>query len=232
MDYMISRIASPKATGMATVVLAEDYSIVREGIRELLTRTTDHELVAECGDGLAALELVKEHHPDILITDLRMPGLDGLEVTRRVHREFPNTAIVVLSVYSSDSCVSLAFRNGALAYVLKNSDIKELNDAIVSALNGKRFISKSLASLTQREPIPADRYELLTTREREIFQLVGEGLTVSEISEKLWISVRTVEKDRSNLMQKLEVEKPADLIRFALHQGLIPLDLAGDRVAA
>ena len=216
---------------MATVVLAEDHSIVRECIRVLLTETTEHEVVAECGDGLAALELVKEHRPDILITDLRMPGLVGLEVTRRVHREFPNAAVVVLSVYSSDSCVSLAFRNGALAYVLKISDIKELNDAIVSALNGRRFISKGLAKRAQRESTLADRYELLTDREREVLQLIGEGLTALEISGKLRISGRTVEKDRSNLMQKLEVEKPADMIRFALHRGLVPLYINGDITA-
>ena len=139
---------------------------------------------------------------------------------------------MVLSVYSGDSFVSLAFRNGALAYVLKYSDIKELNDAIVSALDGKRFIGKGLASSTQREPISADRYELLTTREREILQLIGEGLTALEISEKLLISVRTVEKHRSNLMHKLEVKNYADLIRFVLQRGLIPLDSAGDRTAA
>ncbi len=214
---------------MATVVLAEDHPIVREGIRAFLTQTTEHKVVAECGDGATALELVEEHRPDVLIADLRMPGLDGLEVTRRVHREFPNTAVVVLSVYSSDSCVSLAFRNGALAYVLKISDIKDLNEAIVSVLNGKRFISKSLASRIQREPIPVDRYELLTAREREVLQLVGEGLTMSEISEKLSISVRTVEKHRSNFMHKLKMKNYADMIRFALQRGLIPLEINGDR---
>ena len=217
---------------MATVVLTEDHPIVREGIRALLTQTPEHEVVAECGDGVTALKLVEEHRPDVLIIDLSMPGLDGLEVTRRVHLDFPNIAIVVFSAYSSDSYVSLAFRNGALGYVLKDSDMKELNDAIASALNGKRFISKSLASSTQREPIPADRYELLTTREREILQLVGEGLTALEISEKLLISVRTVEKHRSNLMHKLEVKNYADLIRFVLQRGLISLDLEGNRTAA
>lgn len=136
---------------MATIVVVEDHPIVREGIRALLTKTTEHEIVAECGDGVAALELVKEHRPDVLITDLSMPGLDGLEVIRRVHRDFPNTAVVVLSMYSSDSYVSVAFRYGALGYVLKNTDIKELNDAIVSALNGGRFLSKGLVSRTEGE---------------------------------------------------------------------------------
>ena len=217
---------------MATVVVAEDHSIVREEIRELLTQTTEHELVAECGVGVAALELVKEHRPDVLVTDLGLPGLDGLDVMRRVHEDFPNTAIVVLSVYSGDSFVSLAFRNGALAYVLKYSDIKELNDAIVTALNGERFISKSLARRAPNTPTLADRYELLTAREREILHLIGEGLTAPEISGKLWISGRTVEKHRSNIMHKLEMTNRADMIRFAVQQGLIPLDHASDRAAA
>lgn len=221
--------ASPESTGMATVVLVEDHPIVREGIRAFLTKTSEHEVVAECGDGATALELVEEHRPDVLIADLRMPGLDGLEVTRRVHQEFPNTVVVVLSMYSSDSYVSRAFRNGALGYVLKNSDIKELNDAIASALNGVRFVSHGLAARTNREPVPADRYELLTAREREVLQLVGEGLTASKISEQLSISVRTVEKHRSNLMHKLEVKNHADMIRFALQRGLIPLDIEGDQ---
>jgi len=214
---------------MATIVLAEDHSIVREGIRALLTQTTEHEIVAECGDGVAAVRLVKEHRPDVLITDLRMPGLDGLEVIRRVHQDSPNTAVVVLSMYSSDSYVSLAFRNGALGYVLKYSDAKELNDAIVSALNGKRYISKDLAGDTQHEQHLAGRYDLLTAREREILQLVGEGLTASEISEKLSISARTVEKHRSNIMLKLEVKNYGGLIRFVLQRGLIPFDIASDR---
>ena len=115
--------------------------------------------------------------------------------------------------------------------MLKNSDIKELNDAVASALNGKRFISRSLASRPQLEPIPTNRYESLTVREREILQLIGEGLTMSEISETLSISVRTVEKHRSNLMQKLEVKNYAGLIRFALQRGLIPFDIDGNRTA-
>ncbi|GMQ80796.1 MAG: response regulator transcription factor [Rhodothermia bacterium] len=217
---------------MATVVLVEDHPIVREGIRAFLTQTTEHKVVAECGDGATALELVKEHRPDVLIADLRMPGLDGLEVTRRVQQDFPSTVVVVLSMYSSDSYVSRAFRNGALGYVLKNSDIKELNDAIASALSGKRFISTGLAARSQRDPIPADRYELLTAREREVLQLVGEGLSAAEISEKLSISARTVEKHRSNIMKKLEVKNHADMIRFALQRGLIPLEIDGDRTSS
>lgn len=223
---------SPADIGMATVVLAEDHPIVREGIRAFLTKTTRHKVVAECGDGATALALVEKHRPDVLIADLRMPGLDGLEVTRRVHQDFPSTAVIVLSMYSSDSYVSRAFRNGALGYVLKNSDIKELNDAIVSALSGKRFLSKGLTDRAHRDPISADRYELLTAREREVLQLVGEGLSAPDISEKLSISTRTVEKHRSNIMKKLEVKNHADMIRFALQRGLIPLEISGNRTAS
>ena len=217
---------------MATVVLVEDHPIVREGIRAFLTQTSIHEVVAECGDGATALKLVAEHRPDVLIADLRMPGLDGLEVTRRVTRDFPSTRVVVLSMFASDSYVSRAFRNGAIAYVLKNSDIKELNSAIESAIEGQKFMSKGIASRATREPIPLDRYELLTAREREILQLVGEGYTAEEVSDKLSISIRTVEKHRSNLMKKLEVRNHADMIRFALQRGLIPLDIKGDEQAA
>ena len=217
---------------MATILLCEDHPIVREGIRAFLNQTSKHEVVAECGDGATALELVAEHRPDVVIADLRMPGLDGLEVTRRVTRDFPSTRVVVLSMFASDSYVSRAFRNGAIAYVLKNSDIKELNAAIESAIDGKRFISKGIANCANREPIPLDRYELLTSREREILQLVGEGYTADEIADKLSISHRTVEKHRSNLMKKLEVKNHADMIRFALQRGLIPLDIKDDSHAA
>jgi len=217
---------------MATILLCEDHPIVREGIRAFLNQTSKHEVVAECGDGATALELVAEHRPDVVIADLRMPGLDGLEVTRRVTRDFPSTRVVVLSMFASDSYVSRAFRNGAIAYVLKNSDIKELNAAIESAIDGKRFISKGIANCANREPIPLDRYELLTSREREILQLVGEGYTADEIADKLSISNRTVEKHRSNLMKKLEVKNHADMIRFALQRGLIPLDIKDDSHAA
>lgn len=208
---------------MASVLLVEDHPIVREGIRAFLTQTSLHEVVAECEDGVTALELVAKHRPDVVIADLRIPRLDGLEVTRRVVQKYPSTKVVVLSMYSSDSYVASALRNGALAYVLKNSDIKELNAAIESALSGKRYLSSALANRVSREPVTKDRYELLTTREREILQYVAEGLTAAKVSEMLNISIRTVEKHRSNLMHKLEVKNHADVIRYALQRGLIPL---------
>lgn len=208
---------------MASVIIVEDHPIVREGVRAFLTQTSSHEVVAECADGVSALELVSQHRPDVLIVDLRIPRLDGLEVTRRVVQKFPSTKVVVLSMYSSDSYVASALRHGALAYVLKNSDIKDLNKAIDSVLSGVCYLSSGLATRVNRDLIPDDRYELLTTREREILQHVAEGKTAAAISELLNISIRTVEKHRSNLMQKLKVKNHADVIRYALQRGLIPL---------
>lgn len=211
---------------MATIVIAEDHPIVREGVRAFLTKTSPHEVVAECGDGLEALKLVAKFRPDILVVDLRMPGLDGLEVIRRVVQKYSWTKVVVLSMHSSDSYVSRAFQNGALAYVLKSSDIKDLNEAIDSALSGRRFLSRGISLRVDREPAPADRYDSLTTREREVFQLVAEGCTATDIAKRLFISVRTVEKHRSNLMHKLEMNNQAEVIRYALQRGLIPLNTA------
>jgi len=208
---------------MASVLLVEDHPIVREGVRAFLARNTRHELVGECEDGNAALDLVKQHSPDVVIVDLRIPGLDGLEVTRRIVQYHPASKVVVLSTYASDSYVAGALRNGALAYVLKNSDIKELNKAIESALLGRRFLSSGISTTMSREPVPQDRYDLLTAREREILQLVAEGNTAAVIADRLHISARTVEKHRSNLMHKLEVKNHADVIRYALQRGLIPL---------
>jgi len=209
---------------MSTIVLAEDHPIVREGVRAYLKKSTAHEVVAECGDGKTAIRLVEEFHPDVLIADLRMPELDGLEVTRRVCKQFPRTAVVVLSMFSSESFVTRAFENGALAYVLKNSDIQELNAAIASALHGEKYLSQGIRHGESREPIPPDRYEMLTGREREVLQLIGEGYSDAEISDKLFISGRTVEKHRAHIIRKLTLKNHADIVRYALQRGLVPLD--------
>jgi two-component system, NarL family, response regulator NreC len=207
---------------MASILLVEDHPIVREGVRAFLEKTSEHEVVAECEDGVTALQLVAEHRPDVVIVDLRIPRLDGLEVTRRVVHNYPSTRVVVLSMYSTDSYVASALRHGALAYVLKNSDIKELNSAIDSALAGQPYLSSALSNKVGHGIDTEDRYELLTTREREILQHVAEGMTAAAIAELLNISVRTVEKHRSNLMHKLGAKNHADVIRYALQRGLIP----------
>ncbi len=210
---------------MATIVIVEDHPIVREGVKAYLTQKTSHHVLAECEDGLSALKAVDELRPDVLVVDLRLPGLDGLEVTRRVTEKYPWTKVVVLSMHACDSFVSRALHFGASAYVLKNSDIKDLKDAIDSAIAGRHFLSRALSAGLDRAGAPRDRYDALTSREREILQLVAEGKSAHDIADTLFISVRTVEKHRSNLMKKLELHSHAEVIRYALERELMPLSL-------
>lgn len=208
---------------MATIVLAEDHPFVREGIRSYLTTTRPHTVVAECASGLAALSSVNEHRPDLLLVDLRLPEMDGLEVIRRVHKEHPLIRIIVISMHSDSAYVSRAVRNGANGYVLKNSDVQDLAHAIDIVLDGGTWFSPSVSTSIDSAGTVSDPYDDLTPREREVLQLVAEGRTASDIKDVLFISARTVEKHRSNLMKKLDLRSHAEVIRYALQRGLIPL---------
>lgn len=208
---------------MATIVLAEDHPFVREGIRSYLTASTYHTVVAECASGLTALAAVNEHQPDLLLVDLRLPELDGLEVIRRVHEEHPLIRIVVISMHAGSAYVSRAVRNGAHGYVLKNSDVKDLAEAIDIVLRGETWFSPSVSASIDELGTVSDPYDDLTPRERQVLQLVAEGKTASDIKDVLFISARTVEKHRSNLMKKLDLRSHAEVIRYALQRGLIPL---------
>lgn len=216
---------------MATIVLAEDHVIFRQGLKSLLQQKSDLSVVAETGDGLEAVALIRREKPDVLVVDLSLPGLDGLEVTRRVRQQSPHTRIVVLSMHASEAYIVQAVRNGALAYVLKNASMDDLEQAIRAVLEGRRFFSAALPqdlaeTLAQADAEKiADRYETLTKREREILQLVAEGYTSPEIAEKLFISLLTVNKHRSNLMDKLGRHSQTELVHYALQRGLIPLDV-------
>lgn len=210
---------------MASIIIVEDHSIVREGIRSYLHKTTDHDVVAETGDGLEALSLVEEHRPDIAIVDLRLPGLDGLEVIRRIRSDDAVTRIVVLSMHANFAFIMRAFEYGVNAYVLKNSAVEELSQAIEAALEGRRFVSSQIDQDPQKREI-SDPYDMLTPRERETLQLVGEGMTATEIADRLHISARTVEKHRSNLMKKLDLHNHAEVVKYALERGLVPFRMS------
>jgi len=215
---------------MIAILLAEDHQIVRQGVRALLNPVEDFLLVGEAGDGQEALKMLEQQQPDILVLDLMLPGLNGLEVARQTKKRSPRTQIVVLSMHTSEAYVAEAFRAGATAYVLKQSSAGELVRAIREAMNGRRFLS---APLSERS-IEAYERELttdapsslktLTPREREVVQLVAEGHTSAVIANQLGISPRTVEMHRHNLMQKLGLRTPADLIRYAIQQGLVSMD--------
>jgi len=213
---------------MASILIAEDHPLTREGIKSYVQTNTQHRIVGECESGLQAIQEIAEAKPDLAIVDLRLPELDGLEVIRRTADQSPSTRLLVLSMHAGDSFIARAFRNGAHGYLLKNSDVQMLGLALSELLAGRQFVSPSLLKSNPDLSHGADTYDDLTSREREILQLVAEGKTSPDIRDRLFISTRTVEKHRSNMMRKLGLGSQAEVIRYAFQRGLIPDSTAGE----
>jgi two-component system response regulator NreC len=215
---------------MTTIVLADDHHVVRQGLRSLLEAEPGFSVVGETGDGLEAAQLVERLQPDVLVLDLMMPSLNGLEVTRQVSQRSPQTHVVILSMHANEAHVLEALRAGAAAYVLKESTSAELVRAVHEAVAGRRYLSPPLSEraievyLQKAKPAALDPYETLTAREREVLHLVAEGHTNAEIADRLFISRRTVETHRANLMRKLSLRTPTDLISYALRRGILPME--------
>jgi len=213
-----------------TIILAEDHAVVRQGLRLLLEAQDDFHVVAEAADGWEAVTQVNSRHPDVLIVDLMMPGLSDLEVTRQVHQQEPDTHVIILSMYSEESYVLEALKNGAVGYVLKGSPTDCLLRDVREVTAGRHYLSPPLseyaieAYLRQAHTAALDPYETLTTREREVLQLAAQGCTTSDIATQLFISPRTVETHRGNLMRKLGLPTQMDLIHYARRRGLLPLE--------
>ena len=212
---------------MINIFLADDHTIVRKGIKALLDQEGDFKVVGEANDGLQAVELVEKLKPEILVLDLMMGGINGLEVARQLSKKSPQTGIVVLSMHSSEAYVQEALRCGAKAYILKDNTTEELVHAIREVAAGRRYLSAPLAerAIEVYAQKPAsdnkDPYEQLTTREREVLQMAVQGLTDSKIAASLFISPRTVETHRANMLRKLGVHTQAELLKYALLRGLI-----------
>lgn len=212
---------------MTTIVLADDHHVVRQGLRALLEAEPAFRVIGEAGDGLDAVQQVERLRPDVLVLDLMMPGLSGLEVTRQVRQRSPKTRVVILSMHANEAYVLEALRAGAAAYVLKESTSVELVHAIHEAIAGRRYLSPPLSEraievyVQKTKEAMQDAYEELTTREREVLHLAAEGLTNAEIATRLSLSPRTIEGFRTNLMHKLELRNQTDLIRYALQRGII-----------
>jgi len=213
-----------------SIVLADDHQVVRQGVRSLLESERGFNVVGDAGDGLTAISLVERLKPDVLVVDLMMPGLNGQEVTRRVSKLSPKTRIVVLSMHSSEPYVMEALRNGAAGYVLKDASCADLIYAVREVMAGRRYLSPPLSERAidayqeKAKGATWDRYDMLTTRERETLQLVAEGYTNNEIASRLGISPRTAETHRTHLMRKLQLRNHTDLIKYAIEQRIIPLD--------
>ncbi len=211
---------------MTTVVLADDHDIVRRGVRSLLEADGRFSIVAEVADGLAAVQTVERLKPHLLFLDLSLPRLHGLEALRQIRICSPHTKILVLSMHNDEPYVIEALRSGAAAYILKGSESDEIVRATQEVLAGRRFLSAPLTewaitALAVKTPDTSDPYNTLSPREREVLQLGAEGLGNAEIAEKLFISARTAETHRANLMRKLSLQTQTDLVRYAIRRGLI-----------
>ena len=207
-----------------TILLADDHQIVRQGLRAILKAEPGLVVVGEAANGFETLRLMDELLPDVLVLDLMMPNLDGFKVIRQVTRKHPQTRIVVLSMHANEAYVQEAIQAGAYAYVLKESSADELVQAIRAVLTGNRFLSppvseQVLKAYSERARSAAlDPYETLTAREREVLRLTVEGLTGAEISKQLFISRRTVESHRTNMMRKLGVRNLKELISYSVRR--------------
>ncbi len=213
-----------------TLVLAEDHHVVRQGLRTLLNTEPDFTVIGEAAEGLQVSALVERLQPNVLIVDVQMPGLNGLEVTRQVRQRVPQTRVLVLSMHANEAYVLEALRNGAAGYILKSASAETLAEAVRTVAGGHRYLCPPLseraieAYVQQAQTGTLDVYDTLTNREREVLQLAAEGATNGQIAEKLSISSRTVEVHRARILQKLDLHSQTDLVRYAIRRGILPLE--------
>ncbi len=215
----------------AKVLLVDDHKVVRQGLKALFANEPDLEIVGEADDGREALALVPELQPDVILMDISMPGLNGIEATRQIIQAYPDVKVIVLSMHANEEYVFQVLRAGASGYVLKQSDSLEVLTAIRAALSGGSFLSPPISRtviddyVRRAEARRRDSdLDILTAREREVLQLLAEGLSNREIAAQLNISVKTVETHRSNMMSKLDVSSKTELVKYALRKGWANLE--------
>jgi DNA-binding NarL/FixJ family response regulator len=221
------------------VLIADDHRIVREGLRSLLEDQPDLEVVAEADNGRQALEMAAEHEPDVVVMDVAMPQLNGIEATRRLMNDQPNTKVVALSMHSDRRYVAEALKAGAAGYLLKDGAFDELVTAIRAVVANKVYLSPRVAGVVVDDYVrrlPADEggrtsgreesnaFHKLTVREREVLQLMAEGFATKEIATRLHVSVKTVETHRRQLMEKLQLYSVAEVTKYAIREGLTSLE--------
>jgi DNA-binding NarL/FixJ family response regulator len=208
------------------VLLADDHTLVRAGIRSLLETIQDVEVVAESGDGRETLELIALHRPDLVLLDIGMPGLNGVEIARQCERVSPKTRVVMLSMYDDRTHVMQAIRAGATGYLLKGAAVAELPLAVKAVMAGETYLTPRVSrhvvdGFLQDQQSDADPLTGLTQRQREILQLIAEGKSTKEIAGVLDVSVKTIETHRARLMERLGIHDVPGLVRFAIRSGLV-----------
>jgi DNA-binding NarL/FixJ family response regulator len=210
------------------IVIAEDHTILREGLRALLSSSSDFEVVGEAEDGREAIRCVEKLKPDLILTDLSMPRMNGMEAIREIKKQSPKTKILVLTVHRTEEYILATLKAGADGYLLKDSTHTELMMAVKNVISGKHYISPGISEKViegyvegKKTLKPRTSWETLTQREREILKLIAEGYRNKEIADDLCISVKTVEKHRANLMEKLNLHNVQALTAFAIEKGLV-----------
>jgi len=210
------------------ILLADDHTVVRKGLRLLLESQPGFHVVADAANGREAVALAADHHPEVVVMDIAMPILNGIEAARQIVAKLPQTAIVFLSMHADESYVLRALKAGARAYLLKDSAEHDLIDAVRAVSEGKAFFSPAISKMLvedymrqMQERKVEDSYELLTTREREILQLFAEGKNNKDVANILNLSLYTVETHRANIFQKLNLHSAAELILYAIRKGVI-----------
>ncbi|MGH9721571.1 MAG: response regulator [Bryobacteraceae bacterium] len=212
------------------ILLADDHKMLRRGLRRILEEHADLEVVGEAADGREAVELAGQLQPDVIVMDIAMPQMNGIEATRQIIQRHPKTSVVILSMYSDENYVVQVLRAGARGYLLKDSAEEELIDAVRAASAGEPFFSPKIAKLLVGDSIQRlrhagadDTYDLLTPREREVLQLIAEGRSNKEAAATLFVSPTTIETHRARIMEKLDLHSTAEIVLYAVRKGIVQL---------
>ena len=215
-----------------TILLVDDHTIVRQGLGRLLEEQSDLKIVGEATNGNIAVEQAMNLKPDIVIMDIAMPRMNGIEAAKRIRKQLPETKILILSMYAHEHYIQELLETGVSGYLLKDSSGRDIINAIHAAMKDETFLSPSISKklvdtyLSPRKRSPkAERYKKLSNREREVFQLIAEGHTTRQISDMLYVSISTVKSHRANIMEKLNIDSPVKLVHFAIQLGLVDPDL-------
>ena len=210
------------------ILLADDHTVVRKGLRLLLESQSGFEVVADAADGRDAVSLAARYSPDVVVMDVAMPNLNGIEAARQITSRLPRTAVVFLSMHSDEGYVLKALKSGARGYLLKDSAEQDLVNAVIAVNDGKAFFSPAISRMLMDDYMRQmqdrnmeDSYDLLTTREREVLQLLAEGRSNKEVASALNLSLHTVDTHRGNILQKLNLHSGAELILYAIRKGVI-----------
>jgi DNA-binding NarL/FixJ family response regulator len=210
------------------IILADDHAMMREGLRAILEGELGYAVIAQAGNGRDTVALVKEHRPDLVIMDISMPDMNGIEATRQLIQEMPRTKVIALSMHTDKRFVGEMLGAGASGYILKQGAMDELQLAIQTVLSGKTYISPDVAGTVIQDYVAmrreADGGTELTAKEREVLQLIAEGLSTKEIAQKLSVSVPTIETHRAHIMAKLQLHTVAELTKYAIRVGLTSLE--------